>query len=514
MNLPNDPVKAEDIGRLDENSAGLGIPKAFLMECAGLQATNEICAKYSPDGTSLVFVFCGLGNNGGDGLVIARHLATRGVPVHVALVGNPQKIRTDEARLNWQLVQKLFLNIKVSILQDSSQVHQFTEVLDKGSLTVDALLGTGIAGKLREPISSAIDVINACSVTKISVDVPSGLDPNTGNVPDKAVNCDFRITFHREKVGLADSKAKVIAPIGTPLEAHIFIGRGDLLRALRKRNKTDHKGQYGRLLVIGGSENYSGAPALASMMALELGIDLCTCMVPKGIGNVVRKYSPGLIVREGQMPNISLDDISLAQELTEWATAVVIGPGLGMSEATQKFCDAYFPWLLGQNKPFVVDADGLKHLGKLIKGKKISLLDSLCVLSPHRAELQHLVDIDELPRYDMVLSRGSLLSEKLQPMGGVCILKGVYDYIIAPTGEDLPYRVNTTGCPEMAVGGTGDLLAGLIGAFLVIGNSIVDAAGVATYLNGHLGELAVKHQGSRIQSIDIIREMRPFLMKL
>jgi len=125
VKFPTDPVTAEDIARLDKNSSTLGIPTGFLMECAGLQATNKLMEKYPLSPESLVVIFCGTGNNGGDGMVIARHLASRGVPCHIALVGDPTHIRTEDARRNWIILQQLNLSVKISILKDSSQVKSF-----------------------------------------------------------------------------------------------------------------------------------------------------------------------------------------------------------------------------------------------------------------------------------------------------------------------------------------------------------------------------------------------------
>src|SRR6056297_2726289 len=174
VNLENMPVKAEDIGRLDANTESLGIPAQLLMECAGLQATNNIDSHFklaSRESPARITVFCGRGKNGGDGFVVARHLATRGHRISVALLGSPSGIGTDIASLNWTILQKLKLNIFPKVLKDSSQVKAFcsSQEVKKSNLLVDALLGTGIKGKIREPVASAIDGINDLRTKDIPV---------------------------------------------------------------------------------------------------------------------------------------------------------------------------------------------------------------------------------------------------------------------------------------------------------------------------------------------------------
>ncbi len=506
-------ITAKDVSRLDANSASLGIPNGFLMECAGLQATNKIYEQYKLDSNSSVVIMCGIGNNGGDGLCIARHLATRGVFVNVLLLGDPIHIRTEETRLNWELVNTLSLKIRAFPIKNINQLKILSksECFKTANIIIDALLGTGVKGNIREPISTAIDIINQSEIPKISIDVPSGMDPNTGKITDKSVNCDLCITFHAKKKGFAKIKTWV-APIGIPIEASLFIGDGDLKAAIKKRKKDVHKGQYGKLLVIGGSSSYSGAPALAAMAALELGIDLCICFVPHGLGNVVRSFSPNLIVQEGVAENFSNSDFTKAKKLSKWSDTVLIGPGLGNDPKTIEFFEKFILWIIEEKIPCVVDADGIKMLGKLIKENKIELFNSPIVLTPHIAELKSLVRFKNLPKFDEIEKRAEKLISISQIIGGVILVKGVYDYIIKISKKGSIYRVNRTGCPEMSVGGSGDVLAGLISAFLSIGNTPFDSACAAVYLNGLLGEFAKKSYGPRLHATDLIKNLKTFLL--
>ena len=513
FNFNKKTITAKEVSQLDANSASLGIPNGYLMECAGLQATNKIYEQFNLNSESSVIIMCGTGNNGGDGLCIARHLATRGVFVNVLLLGDPIHIRTEESRLNWELVNTLSLKIRAFSIKNINQLKTLSksEWFMGANIIIDALLGTGVKGKIREPISTAIDIINQYKIPKISIDVPSGLDPDTGKITDKAVECDLCITFHAKKKGFANIDAWV-APIGIPLEANLFIGDGDLKAAIKKRKKDVHKGQYGKLLVIGGSSSYSGAPALASMAALELGIDLCICFVPNGIGNVVRSFSPNLIVQEGVEENFSISDFSKAKKLSKWSDTVLIGPGLGNDPKTIEFFEKFILWIIEEKIPCVVDADGIKMLGKLIKEDKIEFLSSQIVLTPHMEELKSLVRCKNLPKFDDIEKRSEKLISILKKIGGVILVKGVYDYIIKISKKGSMYRVNRSGCPEMSVGGTGDVLAGLISAFLSIGNTPFDSACAAVYLNGLLGESAKKSYGPRLHATDLIKNLKSLLL--
>jgi hydroxyethylthiazole kinase-like uncharacterized protein yjeF len=258
----SDPILAIDVTRLDKNCMDLGIPTSLLMECAGMSAANLLKSKYGLNNDSIVVIFCGTGNNGGDGFVIARHLASQQVNVKIILIGHPESIHSEEARLGWMLLYKLPLFIEIRICSDSTQIKDIGKIWINPNVVIDCLLGTGIDGKIKQPIASAIDLINHYSCPIVSIDVPSGMNPDTGIILDRSVKCSDLFTFHRSKSGLMSIPQQTVLPIGIPSEAYLFVGEGDLQQDLRKRKKDNFKGQYGRMLVIGGSSQYSGAPAL------------------------------------------------------------------------------------------------------------------------------------------------------------------------------------------------------------------------------------------------------------
>ncbi len=508
----SEKIASEEMTILDNNSEWLGIPKSHLMECAGYSVAAKIMNRGYVEPNKKAVIFCGTGNNGGDGFVVARHLSSRGIKVLVVLVGNPRNIRTEEAQFNWNIILKnLNYSIEVEITKDSTDLIDLDNRIKKDKsyqVIVDALLGTGIQGKIREPIASAIDLINSIKKgeteirTVVSIDVPSGVDPNTGNISDKAVYADLVITFHRRKIGLSCSNDHINEiierSIGIPPEANIFVGRGNLLSTLKKRKKETHKGEFGKILIIGGSKNYSGAPAYASLAGINFGIDLVITYVPDIIANTLRNYSPNIIVRssKGNWLNIkALDDL---KELIKWADSILIGPGLGLEQETEELLVELIKTLKELNKSFILDADALK----LIKNH-LNLIKSLpVILTPHEGELKIMTGL-ELPPYDNMVDRSKIILDLAKKLDLTLLIKGPYDYI--SNGKQI--KINRTGCPEMSVGGTGDILAGLCACFSAIKNSSFQSACSAVFLNGCIGEYCKSNIGDHFTAMDMVNNI-------
>ncbi len=378
---------------------------------------------------------------------------------------------------------------------------------------MDGLLGTGISGKIREPISSAIDAINRLNtenkIEVVSIDLPSGMNPNTGEVLHKAVKADLVIALHRIKKGLDIEseyiKEIVIRSIGIPYEAEMFVGKGDVIPTLKSRRIDNYKGQFGRMLVIGGSKNYSGAPAYTSLTGINFGIDLVITYVPEVIGDVLRSYSPNMIVRTspGKWLNMkSLEEISV---LIDWANVIVIGPGLGLQKETEELLIELLGKLQQEKKSFVLDADALKlvknHL-ELLKGQRV-------ILTPHAGELKIMTDID-LPQYNQIERRRNEILKLAKKLDTTLLIKGPYDYI--SDGQNV--KINRTGCPEMSIGGTGDVLAGLCACFLATDNNQFQSACSGAFINGIIGEFCKKNIGLRFTTMDMIDNMNRAIKNL
>ena len=502
-------ITSREMNRLDNNTESLGIPKSLLMELAGSRTADFAFAYYNLKSGDIVSIVCGTGNNGGDGLVAARHLASKGILVHAWLVSD--KMATDISQQNLGCLKQMTESIKIHSI-NMFGLEKFKDSISKSVLIIDALLGTGISGQLRDPIRLLINTINEISTISkkpiLAIDIPSGMDPDTGKVEDIAVLADSIITIHKKKPALKDypsinslmelqkisDKRKnltFVADIGIPPEADIYCGLGDLKNCLKKRKKDAAKGQYGKLLIIGGSKDYSGAPALAALAASQIGVDLIMIVTPEKIISVVRSYSPNFIVKEVSGDSFSPNHIKIVLDAINWADAVLIGPGLSRIQEVRLFLKD----LIGHSEIFqksiVFDADALSIIAEE------SLLPKLnpCLLTPHRGEMTKLLQGKPATEENI---------QKTASIFGGCILaKGPTDLIVTPQKI---YK-NRTGCPEMSVGGTGDILAGLCVAFLCLKNSFEESACAAAYLNGKIGEQYVTTISPLISSVKLIEEI-------
>jgi ADP-dependent NAD(P)H-hydrate dehydratase / NAD(P)H-hydrate epimerase len=465
----------KDMMAIDSNAEELGIPKSSLMENAGKTVADHIIDTLDP---CKIVIFAGTGGNGGDGFVAARHLLNNGYNVELFFIGRPDRIKSPETLQNWTAIQNInsgLNSIKVEIVEDSSSLKEVT-----APVIIDALLGTGVKGKLREPVSSAVDIINQAEGIKIAVDVPSGLDPLTGDVNDKAVEADFTLTFHKIKIGLKHAAVRyvgniILYDIGIPAEAETFLGKGDLLR-LKKRSVASHKGNNGRFLVVGGSLDYSGAPTLAAHAAFKSGVDLVHVACPQSVALPIRSYSPDFIVHTLSEEIIVEEDVDKILELSQNVDSVVIGCGMGRDKETASALNE----LVGEiKKPVVFDADALK----LLDTELIKKMENDVVVTPHSAEFKALFDLDvpkELKNKMEIISKTSNENEC------VVLLKGALDII----SNGKKTRLNKTGNPGMTVGGTGDCLAGLVGGLMAKGHDGFEAACLGAYINGRAGDMA------------------------
>ncbi|MEN4018627.1 MAG: NAD(P)H-hydrate dehydratase [Methanobacterium sp.] len=480
----------KDMMVIDSNTEDLGIPKSALMENAGKSVAHHIINTSNP---CKVTIFAGAGGNGGDGFVAARHLLNNGYNVDLFFLGHPHKIKSFETIQNWTAIQNINLglnSLKLELIEDSSALKKVDS-----PVILDALLGAGIRGKIKEPISSAIDIINKSKGIKIAVDVPSGLDPLTGEVPDKAVEADFTITFHKIKTGLKKAKIKhvgnvILYDIGIPAEAETFLGKGDLLR-LKKRDISSHKGNNGTVLVVGGSMDYSGAPTLAALSAFKSGVDLVYVACPESVSQTIRSYSPDLIIKTLSHDFIVDDDVDKIIELSKKADSVVIGCGMGRDNETALAVNEIVSEI---KKPMVIDADGLK----LVYTDIIKEIKSEMVVTPHSAEFKALFDI-KMP--ESLEDKIETVSKAARENNCVVLLKGVLDII----SNGKKTRLNKTGNPGMTVGGTGDCLAGLVGGLMAQGHDGFEAACLGAYINGRAGDMATEKYEYHFTASDMIK---------
>lgn len=468
-------ITAARMAAVDRNAVALGISQKQLMESSGHGIARNI--QHLAEKNADIAIVAGRGNNGGDAFVAARFLEAFDVQVH--LLGRPASITTQIARENWDALQAA--EIDSLIVRDSNALN-----LEEPDLIVDALLGTGIAGAPREPEATAIESINATDATVLSVDVPSGINADTGATPGVAVEADRVVTFHDEKPGLGDIDATVsVADIGIPTAAERFVGPGDLIELGRKPDS--HKGDHGRIFVIGGGP-YTGAPALAAQAALRTGADLAYVAVPETVASTVQGYAEDLIVEPYQGDQLTSERIDTLLETATHRDVVVIGPGLGTAEETSSAVRAFLDQYDGKA---VIDADALSLVPTIET-------DATLVCTPHTCEFREMGG--SLP--EDLQEREETLEDFASELGHVVLLKGRYDVI--SNGEET--RINRTGNAGMTVGGTGDVLAGAVGALLATQNPF-DAAAIGAYLTGRAGDKVFEEQGNGLLASDLLAHL-------
>jgi NAD(P)H-hydrate epimerase len=496
----DEEITSEDMAAIEENAESIGFDRKLMMENAGAKVADFIIENINVEGKKALVV-CGTGNNGGDGFVTARHLRNYGAKIIIVLIGKPSEIRTEEARLNWFLIEKME-DVEKFFLMDTSQIGKFSELLNKADFIIDAILGTGIKGSLREPIASIVNIINNSNKMIFAIDTPSGLNPSTGEIHGNAIKANYTITFHKMKKGLKGKEeytGKVfIKEIGIPIEAEIFTGPGDVRRIIKPRKTYSHKGDYGYVLIIGGSEIFSGAPALAALSSLRTGAGLVYISAPMSIANSIRKFSPDLIVYSYPYNHLTKESIDLFKNLIEKSDAIVIGPGLGLHEETIEA----IPELIkkAKGKPIVLDADGFKAIKacpEMLKG---------IVATPHAGEFKHVFGIEIGEKWWEKIDKSIEIAKEYD---FILVLKG-HDTIIT-NGKRV--KINRCGTPGMAIGGTGDVLSGILATFLAWKNDKFLSAIAATYVHGDAGKKVVEKKGFHILASDLINEIPEVLKK-
>jgi ADP-dependent NAD(P)H-hydrate dehydratase / NAD(P)H-hydrate epimerase len=463
-------ITAARMGAVDRNAEALGVPRKQLMESSGNSVARTVREEAS-EGDSVVII-AGRGNNGGDALVAARFLDEYDPSIY--LLGRPETISSDIARENWEALE--------AAGYDAEAVTDSTD-LDFGdsAVIVDGMLGTGISGELREPEATAAHEINAAEATVVSVDVPSGVDADSGDVPESAVEADRVVTFHDGKPGLVDLDCEVrVADIGIPAAAERYVGPGDLELG------TPAPDAGTRVFVIGGGP-YTGAPALSAQAALRSGAELSFLACPESIKDVLAGYAEDLIVQEYESDRLSPAEVNgLIETATKHNDVVVLGPGLGTADETLEAARTFLEEFEG---PMVVDADALSIVPEVET-------DATLICTPNRKELAGMGG----PELDDLEAGADEIEAFADELGHVVMAKAEAD--VVTDGEHT--RISTRGTPGMTVGGTGDTLAGITAAFIK-GVDPFDAAAAAAYANGRAAERL--DRGGGLLASDLLDEL-------
>ncbi|UCE80807.1 MAG: NAD(P)H-hydrate dehydratase [Methanobacteriota archaeon] len=465
-------IPPEEVKVLDINARHLGIRTVTLMENAGAAVAKNVLEGY-PRAAS-VAVLCGRGNNGGDGFVAARHLS-RDREVTVFPLEEPSDSMTDLAKVNYDKVRGFAKGIDAFIAREYD-------------VTVDAMLGVGLVGKPRGPYAKTIKDLNRSRKPVVSVDVPSGWPS------DLRVRADVTVTFHAPKKGMnrKNSGRMIVADIGIPEEAETHCGPGDF-SLLPRRKPNARKGDAGKVLVIGGGP-YTGAPAFTGMAAMRGGADLVFVATPESAALPVAVYSPNLIVRplEGEM--LLRDHVSELLSLSRGADVVAIGPGLGSAPETIAGIGLFIQRCA---KPMVIDADAIRACGS----RPQILRKKSTVITPHASEFKKLTG--KALGTDDPVKRGDTVKEGAAKLQSTILLKGPVDVI-----SDGSYvKLNETGNNALAVGGTGDVLTGLVASLIAQGAKPFHAARMGAFAMGLAGDLSFEEKSYGLLATDVIEKI-------
>lgn len=483
-------ITSREMRALEMNSEYFGVSRLQLMENAGKAVADEIASRFEPE-TTRVVIFCGSGGNGGDGFVAARHLVCLGFNVEVMLAGRSKDIFDEAARRNWLTLYALRDTVALREVYDSALVPAV-----EANVVVDALLGIGLKGSLRPPLSEFVEKMNEAEAFRISVDVPTGVNSDSGKVIGEAVKADLTVTLHKMKPGLKKAKRHVgeliVKDIGLPKDFERFAGPGDVTLVVKSRPAKAHKGDFGRLLVVGGSAVFSGAPALVALSALRTGVDLTYVAAPERTAYAISSMAPDLITVKLEGNHLSRRNTAVIKRYLETSTAVVMGPGLGLHKETKDAVVGLVEMIEEEKIPLLLDADGLKAFAE----SKLRIRSPL-VLTPHAGEYRLLTN-KKLPMdFETRVEDVRKTARKLR---AVILLKGQIDVI--SDGERV--KLNFAGNPGMTVGGTGDVLSGVVGAFLAQGANTFEAAVAGAFINGAAGDFAQGEKGYHMIPTDLI----------
>jgi ADP-dependent NAD(P)H-hydrate dehydratase / NAD(P)H-hydrate epimerase len=480
-------VSAQEMRAIDRaTSERFGVLSFTLMENAGAAVAEFVLSHYAA--AECVVVFCGKGNNGGDGFVAARRLHEQGRKVHVILLAKPDDLRGDAAMMFGKLPE-----ITIPVRSAEELKSERVQIALHADLYVDALLGTGFKSPVSGLYADVIEFMNANRVPVVAVDIPSGADADArGSQTGAIARADAVVTFTAPRpahvFGLLTTGPTMVAEIGSPEEAIIstlqlnVITARDLALLVESRPAESNKGNYGHVLVVGGSLGKAGAAAMAGISALRSGAGLSTVATSKSVLATVAGFHPELMtepLRETDAGTISADGLGRIEELAKGKTVLAIGPGISREAETSELVRGFLAKI---QMPIVLDADGLNAFEE--RARELNGKGRTLVITPHPGEMARLagLSIPDVQRDRLGVARKFAREHEL-----IVVLKGHRTLVVQPDGEAW---VNTTGNPGMSTGGTGDILTGMVAGMIAQHPKNAFAAVLAAvHLHGLAGDV-------------------------
>jgi ADP-dependent NAD(P)H-hydrate dehydratase / NAD(P)H-hydrate epimerase len=467
---------------MDGNSPHHGVSLSTLMENAAKALADEIGKRRA----RRILILCGPGNNGGDGLALIRHLPPT-IHSRVLLAKHATQFQTPEAK-----AAAAGLDPCRHPLEVFRTVERLRELARDSDLIVDALLGSGIQGALREPIATMVRAANAARKPILAVDVPTGIGTPL------AIRPTWTVALHDRKEGMtrANSGQIVVRDIGIPATARTDVGPADFVIPFRQNAPDSHKGQNGRVLVVAGGP-YLGAPILAAQGALRAGADLVRLYTPRDGALVAQAAQTDLIVHPSVHPaRIVPEDRATVSKLLSKVDVVLVGPGLGDHAETVEATLSILEAARAKRVKAVLDADALAAVGS--QARILARQRAIC--TPHAGEFLDLTG-RRLPT--PMKARTALVRKEAARLGVTILAKGPVDVI----ADGRRWKHNHVHHPAMTVGGTGDVLAGLAAGFYARGMEPFHAACAAAFVNGDAGQAVARRQGGTLVASDLVQEI-------
>lgn len=494
-------VTGAEMKRIDSYSiTEIGIPSLVLMERAALAVADVILKKWNCE--NKVLILCGTGNNGADGLALFRILRERGYKAEAAFLGSEEKA-SREWKTQFAIVKRL--GYSVLHLEEADM-----ERLDSFPVIVDAIFGIGLEREITGIYKTVIDGINQLDASRICIDIPSGIHSGTGRIMDTAVKADVTVTFGFKKRGMVlfpgreYCKEVIVADIGFPAESinqnpigAFTYTKKDLAR-IPVRPAFSNKGTFGKVLIIAGSKNMSGAAYFSAKAAYRMGAGLVRIMTVEENRQILQTQLPEAVLSSFRPEELNDPFI---EEACTWATAIVIGPGLGTEPCVFRLMEAV---LRQAYVPLVIDADALNVIST--HPELTSYFTENIIITPHPGEMSRLIrtPVGEIAKAPLEAAR-----RYSEEYGIICVLKGAATVVTEAGGADY---INTSGNSGMATAGAGDVLAGMIGGLLAFNMKEFEAACLGVYLHGLAGDLAKEEAGEYGMTASDILEQIKYVM--
>ncbi|HOP46496.1 MAG TPA: NAD(P)H-hydrate dehydratase [Desulfobacteraceae bacterium] len=485
-----------------------GIKDELLMENAGQALYSIILNKFGVINKKFV-VFCGIGNNGGDGFVVARKIHSDGGHVTVFILGDRTKYK-GSAKMNLDIV----CNLPIEIVDIDSIEEILLDVLNCDGI-VDAMFGTGLVRDVEGIYRDAIELINQSGKPVFSVDIPSGVNGDTGKVMGCAVNADYTVTFGLPKIG------NMLFP-GYELCGNLYVTHISFPPSMYTiesikieinnpavfppRDKDAHKGDLGEVLFIAGSSSYFGAPYFSAMSFMKAGGGYSRLALPSSMTAFIANKGSEIVFipqKETTSKSIAMENKGALLELSEKMDMVVLGPGLSLNEETQKLAREL---AMEINKPLIIDGDGITALCadlEIIRQRKAET-----ILTPHLGEMSRITGLSVA---EIDNNKIDILQQTARELGAIIVLKGAHSLIGYP---DDSVFINMTGNPGMATAGSGDVLSGTIPAMFGMGLTVQEAVRKGVFIHGFAGDLAAEYEGEDGITAQDIMDYLPLAVRL